>query len=405
MQTATIADAGAELAPFTPAKAHEIMEAVLIRGDLANLDPRERAKYYVRVCESIGLNPMTKPFEYIILNGKLTLYARKDCTDQLRSIHKISVTDIAESERDEVFIVTAKVANAEGRTDAAKGAVNIANLKGDALANALMKAETKAKRRATLSICGLGFLDESEIETIPEVAKVAASHNGVTTLPKKDCRDIYQRLQGEIDGAEAPDALAKWRNDAADRLAVLPVDWQLILSARYEERMAALRQGHDADGVVWDEAGERPATTADVIGGRSQPFLASEAGRRILPLTISHATMMKAVVEPPKAKAPFDHTDIDGIPASLRRQKPVQADLDIRDQRTPPAENAIDPHKWFEEVATAISTCADLGEIQRVQVMQMMPVKKRIPAEIWRLAEGLIGKRMTQIGEQLIAAE
>ena len=38
---------------------------------------------------------------------------------------------------------------------------------GDTLANALMKASTKAKRRATLSICGLGVLDESEIETIP----------------------------------------------------------------------------------------------------------------------------------------------------------------------------------------------------------------------------------------------
>ena len=49
--------------------------------------------------------------------------------------------------------------------------MNIAKLTGDALANALMKAETKAKRRATLSLCGLGFLDETEIETIPEKAK------------------------------------------------------------------------------------------------------------------------------------------------------------------------------------------------------------------------------------------
>ena len=30
-----------------------------------------------------------------------------------------------------------------------------------------MKAETKAKRRVTLSICGLGMLDETEVETIP----------------------------------------------------------------------------------------------------------------------------------------------------------------------------------------------------------------------------------------------
>ena len=31
-----------------------------------------------------------------------------------------------------------------------------------------MKAETKAKRRVTLSICGLGMLDETEVESIPD---------------------------------------------------------------------------------------------------------------------------------------------------------------------------------------------------------------------------------------------
>jgi len=35
------------------------------------------------------------------------------------------------------------------------------------LANAQMKAVTKGKRRLTLSLCGLGWLDETEVETIP----------------------------------------------------------------------------------------------------------------------------------------------------------------------------------------------------------------------------------------------
>jgi hypothetical protein len=143
------------------------MESVLIKGDLAKLTPAERSAYYMEVCRSIGLNPLTQPFQYIVLNGKMVLYATRACTDQLRSIHKVSVVELTESERDGVYIVTAKVTNAEGRTDMAKGAVTLANLKGDALANAFMKAETKAKRRATLSLCGLGFLDETEIETIP----------------------------------------------------------------------------------------------------------------------------------------------------------------------------------------------------------------------------------------------
>lgn len=148
-------------------------EQVLIGGDLKSLGEAERVKYYADVCHSVGLNPLTKPFEYITLNGKLRLYALKDCTDQLRSIHHVSVTDMTETEREGVFIVTVKVMDKTGRTDIAKGAVNIANLKGEVLANALMKAETKAKRRATLSICGLGLLDETEVEDIPAQQKAA----------------------------------------------------------------------------------------------------------------------------------------------------------------------------------------------------------------------------------------
>ena len=41
---------------------------------------------------------------------------------------------------------------------------------GESRANAIMKATTKAKRRVTLSICGLGGMpDESELDTMPGV--------------------------------------------------------------------------------------------------------------------------------------------------------------------------------------------------------------------------------------------
>lgn len=147
-----------------------LAENVLIMGNLSQLTEEQRTNYYMKVCESVGLNPLTRPFEYIVLNSKLVLYARRDATDQLRKIHNVSVDELIETEKDGVFIVTAKVRDKDGRTDIAKGAVNISGMKGDALANALMKAETKAKRRATLSICGLGMLDETELETIPSEA-------------------------------------------------------------------------------------------------------------------------------------------------------------------------------------------------------------------------------------------
>lgn len=145
----------------------QTIEQVLITGDLNRLTAEQRNIYYKSVCESLGLNPLTRPFDYIVLNGKLTLYARKDCTDQLRSLRGISIRLVTRESIEGVAIVTAQATDRAGRIDESTGAVSVTGLKGEALANAIMKAETKAKRRVTLSICGLGFTDETEVESIP----------------------------------------------------------------------------------------------------------------------------------------------------------------------------------------------------------------------------------------------
>lgn len=164
----------------------QIIEAVIAKGDLAKLSPEERTRYYGEVCRSVGLNPLTKPFEYITLNGRLTLYARKDATDQLRSLRSVSVTIASREQVGDVYVVTARATTPDGRTDESIGAVAISSLKGDALANALMKAETKAKRRVTLSICGLGMLDETEMETIPGALPATA---GSITVEEETATD------------------------------------------------------------------------------------------------------------------------------------------------------------------------------------------------------------------------
>jgi hypothetical protein len=143
-----------------------LLEKVVIGGDLAGLSPADRVLYYRQVCESIGINPLTQPFQYIVLNGKLTLYARKDCTDQLRKRDAVSVTGLDAQVISDVYVVKA-AARVGDRSDMATGAVSIKGLTGEALANAMLKAETKAKRRVTLSICGLGMLDETEAESVP----------------------------------------------------------------------------------------------------------------------------------------------------------------------------------------------------------------------------------------------
>lgn len=162
-----------------PATASAI-EKALIDGDLSALSPEHRVIYYKQTCDSLGLNYLTQPFKYIRLNNKLTLYATKDCTDQIRATQGVSITDLIESTIAGVFFVKAKGHNREGRADVSTGAVAIAGLGGEELANAMMKAETKAKRRLTLSLCGLGMLDESEVRDI-RGSKVVLEAVNVTT--------------------------------------------------------------------------------------------------------------------------------------------------------------------------------------------------------------------------------
>ena len=153
------------------ADAGQIMEQVITKGDLKELTPAQRARYYTEVCQSIGLNALTKPFDYITLNGKLTLYATKGATDQLRGLRSVSVWIESREQVDDLYIVTAAAQTPDGRRDSDIGAVNIKGLAGENLANAMMKATTKAKRRVTLSLCGLGWLDESEVDSIPNVGR------------------------------------------------------------------------------------------------------------------------------------------------------------------------------------------------------------------------------------------
>lgn len=156
----------------TQSPANGVIEALVLNGDLSKMNDQQKVMYYKHVCNSLGLNPLTQPFKILKLQGKETMYATKDATDQLRHRDGISVISIVAERIENIYVVTATVQNKEGRKDSDIGAVNIEGLRGDNLANAIMKATTKAKRRATMSICGLGILDESEIETIDVNAQV-----------------------------------------------------------------------------------------------------------------------------------------------------------------------------------------------------------------------------------------
>jgi len=190
----------------------KVLESVLIQGDLKELSPEDRVTYYNKLCEIIGLNPFTRPFEYMVLGGKLVLYVRKDATEQLRKINDISIDIITRELVDGVYSVTARATDKNGRHDESIGAVYVGHLKGEPMANAFMKAETKAKRRVTLSISGLGMLDESEISSIPSVQMV--KENKTIEIDKKT--ELLKELDSLINSLsydeETINKWLKWGN-------------------------------------------------------------------------------------------------------------------------------------------------------------------------------------------------
>ena len=196
-----------------------VLERVLVAGDLSGLNETQRIEYYKAVCESLGLNPLTRPFEYLRLNGRLVLYATRAAADQLRSIHGISILDAQIERQDDLITVTVRGRTRDGREDVEVGVVSVAGLRGDAQANAFMKALTKAKRRLTLSLAGLGWLDESEAETIPGAQRVSEQQ----IAPAPEVQELRQQLAERAkelpeDSPLRAQAREAWKSGDADAM-------------------------------------------------------------------------------------------------------------------------------------------------------------------------------------------
>jgi hypothetical protein len=108
----------------------------------------------------------------------------------------------------------------------------VATVPAQDLINALMKCETKAKRRATLSILGLGMLDETEIDTIPanlrsEVPPPSSEELASAAQPQRPSRGLTDAQKASlavpilaaydagIERGESPDALYEVAHTAA----------------------------------------------------------------------------------------------------------------------------------------------------------------------------------------------
>ena len=145
------------------------VEMALMKNDYSKLSSKEKLALYKRTCDSMGLNYMTVPLGYFTLQGKEMLYAKKSCAEQLNKIHGISVSEMTTTfdEKTRIYTVVVKMIARDGRVNIDRGDVFIpVTLTGNDLANAYMKGVSKAKRRCTLGMCGMGFLDETEVQDV-----------------------------------------------------------------------------------------------------------------------------------------------------------------------------------------------------------------------------------------------
>lgn len=177
------------------------IEKVLITGDLTPLTPEQRVAYYNAVCQSVGLNPLTQPFEYLRLNNKLVLYAKRGATDQVRVNRGISIEKPDVKIEDGLVVVTVTGKDRDGRTDSDMAAVPAENLRGEAKANAVMKCITKAKRRLTLAMAGLGMLDETEIDSIQGAMRVPLEpiRRPGPTLTQGQAGELADKIEAVLD--------------------------------------------------------------------------------------------------------------------------------------------------------------------------------------------------------------
>lgn len=186
-----------------------IISSIVINGDLSKLSPTQKVGYYRQFCERLGLDPLSQPFKLLRLNGKEILYCDRAGTQQLNKLHGVSHEIKARETVSGCYVVTAQASTPDGRKTESIGAVTIDNLRGDALCNAMMKAETKAKRRATLDLLGLGILDETETETIVHAQPLDAPM--VVTAPPASSRisqfkrkyETAEEIEGALENAAA----------------------------------------------------------------------------------------------------------------------------------------------------------------------------------------------------------
>ena len=104
---------------------NSVMAQVVGNGNLANLSDGHKVAYIKQMCESMGLNPWTKPIELISFKGKTIPYLNRGGIDQLGFKYRLhfEYSNVHEDEDRAIMIQWCTASDGNGRSIKQMGAL------------------------------------------------------------------------------------------------------------------------------------------------------------------------------------------------------------------------------------------------------------------------------------------
>lgn len=288
--------------------------------DTRALSPKEREATLAGLSRALGLNPLVNGVRFLTLQGGEVLYVTRQATDQIAARLRLNretlvgpeVRDVAGTK---MVFCQVRVTAPDKRSEVATATLPLRDP-----ANDLMKCETKAKRRATLSLAGLGLLTEEETETIPGAAPTTPATIEVFRADVKDCgtlREIliaWQTWAADLarDGA-AEDARAivcQWIADTHDVIVATEVQTLLSNAATVPAAYCALYDALTAAGTT--DAAAQAWHGRGALDGWYATAARQMAGRDLKGRGLGRAQVLATLDAPP----PPDGTDGPHAPRS-----------------------------------------------------------------------------------------
>jgi hypothetical protein len=142
------------------------LRALTLHKDLSKLTEDQQLQYVMNIYKALDIAPIFNVFSLIKLQGKMVLYADKDCASLLAKKHRIT-TQLVERDMDKetgLYRVTMRASDAAGRFAIDDGILWVGDAKGQRLADSMMKCMSKARRRSIFSLLGLSAVTDDDIE-------------------------------------------------------------------------------------------------------------------------------------------------------------------------------------------------------------------------------------------------